>query len=87
MRIQIMLRPDIEAELTAQACRMGVPIDRYVEHILEQYVPVHPVETKMSPEQRTKAFDDWLQNFPNHRAQPLPEEAIRREDLNRRDGE
>jgi len=87
MSIQITLRPDIEAELTVQARRMGMPIDRYVEHILEQHVPVQPVKTKISSEQRTKAFDDWLQNFPNHRGEPLPEDAIRRESFYRKDGE
>ncbi len=48
MSIQIELKPEIEAELTARAHRTGVPISQYVPHILEQYLPVRPVETGMS---------------------------------------
>jgi hypothetical protein len=85
--IQIELKPDIEAELVAQARKTGVPVAQYVERILEQHVPSRPVESKMSPSDRSKAFRDWTETFPYRRTEPLPDDAISRDNLYRRDDE
>jgi len=87
MSIQIELKPEIEAELAAQANRTGVPVSQYVQRILEQHLPAQPVETGMSPEQRAETFEDWVQNFPYRRSEPLSDEAISREGIYLRDGE
>ncbi len=87
MSIQIELKPEIEAELAAQAHRIGVPISQYVQRILEQYLPEQPVEAGMSPEQRAKTFQDWVQNFPYRRDRPLSDDAISRDSLYQGDGE
>lgn len=87
MSIQIELRPEIEAELAAQAKKKGVPVSQYVQRILEQHVPAQPVESSMTPEQRAKACDDWAENFPYRRNKPLSDDAISRESLYQRDDE
>jgi len=85
--MQIELRPEIEAELAAQAQRKGVPVIQYVQRILEQHVPGLPLESAMTPEQRAKAFDDWADSFPYRRGTPLSDDAISRESLYRKDDE
>lgn len=85
MSIQIELRPEIEAELTAQAQKKGLPISQYVQRILEQHLPGQPVESAMTPEERAEAFQDWVENFPYRRNTPLPDEAISRESFYRTD--
>ena len=87
MSMQIELRPEIEAELAAQAQRKGVPVIQYVQRILEQHVPGLPLESAMTPEQRAKAFDDWADSFPYRRGTPLSDDAISRESLYRKDDE
>ncbi len=87
MSIQIELRPEIEAELTAQAQKKGVPVIQYVQRILEQYVPGLPLESAMTPEQRAKAFDDWADSFPYRRGTPLSDDAISRDSFYQEDHE
>jgi hypothetical protein len=87
MTIQIELRPEIEAELAAQAQKKGVPVIQYVQRILEQHVPGLPLESAMTPEQRAKAFDDWADSFPYRRSTPLSADAISRDSLYQEDHE
>jgi hypothetical protein len=85
MSIQIELKPEIEAELKALARKKGVPVNKYVQGILEQFAPTHLAETSMTREDRAKAFQDWVANFPYRRNKPLSDDAISRESLYRRD--
>ncbi len=87
MSIQIELRPEIEAELAAQAQKKGVPVIQYVQRILEQHVPGLSLESALTPEQRAKAFDDWAEDFPYRRSTPLSDDAISRESLYQKDDE
>ena len=77
--IQIALRPDIEARLTAEAQARGVDIEAYVESILEQAMTT---ATTSSPRQRTReemqAFYDALAAHSDKIPQ-LPDEAFTRE--------
>jgi hypothetical protein len=87
MSIQIELKPEIEAELKTRAQKKGLPVSQYVQRILEQHVPVQPVESAMTPEERVKAFQDWVENFPYRRNEPLSDDAISREGFYRTDYE
>ena len=87
MTIEIELKPEIEAQLKAQAQRNGFSLSRYVQHILEQQVPGQPVESGMTPEERAKAFQDWAESFPYRRNTPLSDDAISREAFYRTDNE
>jgi len=87
MSIQIELKPEIEAELKTRAHKKGLPVSQYVERILEQHMPERPVESAMTPEQRAKAFQDWVESFPYRRHEPLSDDAVSREGFYRGDGE
>jgi hypothetical protein len=79
MSIQIELKPEIEAELKAQAQKNGLPLSQYVVRILEEHVPGQAAESAMTAQERAKAFHDWAERFPSRRTTPLPDEAISRE--------
>jgi len=79
MSIQIELKPEIEAELKARAQKNGLSLTRYVQRILEQYVPGQPVESAMTTEERAKTFQDWAESFPSRHNTPLSDDAISRE--------
>ena len=79
MAIQIQLKPEIEAELKAQAQKNGLPLSQYVQRILEERVPGQSLESGMAPEERARAFQDWAMSFPYRRTTPLPDDAISRE--------
>ena len=87
MSIQIELRPEIEAELATQARKNGVPVNQYVQRILEQHVPAQRIGLTMKPDERAKAFDEWAGNFPYRRNNPLPDDGVSRESFYRRDDE
>ena len=85
MSIEIELKPELEAELKARAQKNGLPVSVYVLRILEQCVPVQPVQSAMTPEERAKACQDWAESFPYRRNTPLSDDAISRESFYRTD--
>jgi hypothetical protein len=85
MSIIIELNPAIEAELKTRAQKKGLPVSQYVQCILEQHMPGQPVQSAMTPQERVKAFQDWVENFPYRRNEPLSDDAISREGLYRTD--
>jgi hypothetical protein len=87
MSIEIELKPEMEAELKTRAQRNGLPVSQFVQRLLEQHVPVQPGQSALTPEERVKAFQDWVENFPYRRREPLSDDAISRESFYRTDGE
>jgi hypothetical protein len=87
MSIQIELKPEIEAELKNRAQKNGLPVSQYVQRILEQHVPGQPGNSAMTPEEKVKAFQDWVERFPYRRNEPLSDDAISRESFYRTDYE
>ena len=87
MSIEIELKPEMEAELKTRARQNGLPVSQYVQRPLEQHVPVQPVQSAMTPEERVKAFQDWVEKFPYRRSEPLSDDAISREGFYRVDCE
>ena len=87
MSIEIELKPEMEAELKTRAQKNGLPVSQYVQRLLEQHVPVQPLESAMTPVERAKAFHDWAKNFPYRRNTPLSDDAISREAFYRADYE
>ena len=85
MSIEIELKPEMEAELKTRAQKNGLPVSQYVQRLLEQHVPVQPAESAMSPAERAKAFQNWVENFPYRRHEPLSDDAISRESFYRTD--
>jgi hypothetical protein len=62
-------------------------VDEYVQRLLEQHVTVRPAESALSPQDRAKAFQQWVENFPSRRHEPLSDDAISRESFYRADSE
>jgi hypothetical protein len=85
MSIQIELKPEVEAELKSRAQKDGLALSQYVQRILEQYLPAKPVESTVTPAERAKAFQNWVENFPYRRTSPLSDDAISREGIYRTD--
>lgn len=61
MTIQIDLTPEIETELRSRAEKTGVPLNRYVQNILEQHVPL---KSAMTPRIRPRPFRIGPTTFP-----------------------
>jgi hypothetical protein len=82
MTLTLELRPEAEAGLLSQARAKGISLDAYVQELLQQVAGSAPVQ-KMSADDWEKALDEWIETSP---AVPhLPDEALRREFLYRRD--
>ena len=76
------LKPEIEAGLLARARERGVSLDSYVQELLEQLASA-PIPQTLSADVWDQAFDEWIESSP---AVPhLPDEALRRESIYRRD--
>ena len=86
--VLIDLKPEIEKQLIAQANGKGMPLNEYVQNILERHVmPVRSGLTVTTPEERVSVFREWLQHFPQYRSEPLPNAALSREFYYQRDKE
>jgi len=81
MAIILELKPEVEAELTAQAQAAGLSLVQFLSRELEAIAPgahahvpaMHPDET----DRWEKDLDEWLDSFPQHPV--LNEEAFKRE--------
>jgi hypothetical protein len=77
MTIQLNLKPEIEARLLDQAKIQGVPLDRYLESLIESHLA-----NQSKPE--WKVILDRLGRSPSlAKAPPLSDEAISRESIYR----
>ncbi|NJR61739.1 MAG: hypothetical protein HC769_24645 [Cyanobacteria bacterium CRU_2_1] len=86
MTIQVNLKPEIEARLTAQAVAKGISVEQYLETWIETNLTS---EIERSPSQ-TENLEEWvelLETFCNNPAlanvPPLSDEAISRESIYR----
>lgn len=86
MTIQVNLKPEIEARLTAQAVAKGISVEQYLQSWIETNLTS---EIERSPSQ-TENPEEWvelLEAFCNNPAlanvPPLSDEAISRESIYR----
>lgn len=87
MTIQIQLTPSVESGLAALARRKGMPLNEYIQGLLESLAVPNITETQdMESEHRADDLRHWAEQFPYKRRTPIPDEAIRREDIYRRAG-
>ena len=88
MSIRIELTPDVEADLAAQAAKIGLPLDDYIRTVLERHVsPATSAPQALDSAERARAFEEWARTFPYRRTEPLADEAITRESFYSVDGE
>ncbi|PYP86990.1 MAG: hypothetical protein DMG65_17825 [Candidatus Angelobacter sp. Gp1-AA117] len=81
--IQLELRPEVEAKLTAEAKARGVEVEIYVESLIEEAISTTPLVQRRQPtaaEMRVffEAMTANSENIPQ-----LPDEAFERESFYR----
>ena len=60
MTVTIELNPQTEGKLSAQAQAIGVPLDRYLQSVLEQLASA---SAPLPAQEREKAFEEWANDF------------------------
>jgi hypothetical protein len=84
MTIQIQLTPAIESGLGSLARMRGMSLNEYIQGLLESLaVPNSAGTGGTTPDQRAEALRDWARHFPYRRNSPIPDEALRRENIYR----
>ena len=81
MTITLDLKPEVEADLMAQAQAAGLSLAQFLSRELEAIAPSAPVQLPAAltdgSDQWEKELDEWLDSFPQHPV--LHEEAFKRE--------
>lgn len=72
------LNPDIEACLIALAQSIGVSVEDFLLHVVEENSGNAPA-LGLNAEQWAELFEAWADSFPE--VPPLPDEALSRENL------
>jgi hypothetical protein len=78
MTVTLDLTPEIEAGLAALAARQGLSLAAYLQHLLEEQVPLR-AGAALSPRERAAAWRASVKGLPH--TPPLSDEAISRESL------
>ena len=78
MTVRLQLRPEIEAELLAQARSHGVSLEAYLEQLLHERGPT-VMPPNISAADKASTFESWARG--HSRTPPLLDQAVRRENL------
>jgi hypothetical protein len=78
MTVTMELKPEIEARLREQAAAQGVSIEVYIQRVLES-ITAEP--KPISPEDRSRRFEEWMKGHSYIKVPPLSDEAISRENI------
>lgn len=85
MTVTLELKPEIEERLRARAAERGLPVEKFLEAVIELDVSrsgERPFHETATTEEWEKAFTDWVNaDRPHH--PPLSDEAISRESIYR----
>lgn len=77
----ITLRPDLEEELSARAQAEGLSTEEFVNRELKRLVATEQPIPKLTPEERLRLWNEWLNSHDYIQAPPLSDEAISRESI------
>ena len=77
MKVEVELSPDTGAVLLELAKAEGLSLDEFAARTLEAVAGVNNSPAKTPPEERAKAFDEFLAGLESNVA--LPQEAFERE--------
>ena len=82
----IVISPDLEARLAAHARAVGMPVERFVEDVLEREAQSATVKAPhpLTGGEKAKAFRNWAGSFPAD-LPVLTLQDVSRENLYRRD--
>jgi hypothetical protein len=85
MVVTLNLPAELEESLMAQAKAKGVPVDELVREAVMASQPL-PAAAKLSPEERVRAFKEWVHSH-SIDTPVLSDEAMSREFIYRERGE
>jgi hypothetical protein len=82
----IDIRPELEAKLAAHARAVGMPVQRFVEDVLEREArsAIANAPDPLAGREKAKAFRNWASSFPPD-LPVLTLQDVSRENLYRRD--
>lgn len=83
----ITLRPDLQEELAARAQAKGLSTEEFINRELERLVASSPPGSKLTPEERVRLWNEWVNSHDYIKAPPLSDEAISRESIYTREDE
>ncbi len=78
MTVKLQLKPDVEVELLAQARARGLSLEAYLGQVLQERSRIM-TPPNISAADKASAFENWAHSHP--RTAPLPDEAVRRQNL------
>ena len=77
------LRPEIAAGLETLANAQGLSVEDYLKQLVERELSLNAPQSspgsRLSPKEWAHQFEEWADSFPE--APPIPDEALRRENL------
>ena len=76
MTVRLELKPELEASLMAAAKARGIPLEKYLEQVIQGHVTDRPV---VSAQDWERELDEWAESFPE--MPPLSDEAMSRESM------
>ena len=79
----VTLKPDLEEELTARAQAEGLSTEEFVNRELEKLMTSTHPSSKVTPKERARRWQEWLNSHDYIKAPPLADEAISRESIYR----
>ena len=82
----VTLKPDLEEELKARAEAEGLSTEEFVNRELEKLVASEPAGSKLTPEERARLWEEFLEQF-SVDGPPLSDYAVSRESIYAREDE
>jgi len=84
--VTVTLKPDLEEELKARADAEGLSTEELVNRELEKLVASAPASSKLTPEERSRLWEEFLEQF-SVDGPPLSDYAVSRESIYTREDE
>jgi len=85
MTITLKLKPEVEAQLIAQATQKGVSIEQLLETLIGMLVDSSRSEQSIAPHEKAARFSQWARNHVV--TEPLSDTAVSREVIYTREDE
>lgn len=82
----VTLKPDLEEEMKARADAEGLSTEEFVNRELEKLVASAPAGSKLTPEERSRLWEEFLEQF-SVDGPPLSDYAVSRESIYTREDE
>lgn len=85
MTVTLELKPEVSAQLEAQARASGVSVKDYLEKKVEELISPSDPQLAKTPEERVRLWQEFVNSHDDIDAPPLSDEAISRESIYERE--